>query len=336
LGKKNNKKALARAQKVIGDKAKKSDIKKLEAKGFNSKVIQKAVKKAPEVGNKAATRVERKHTSSSGSSSGSAPKRVHTSSGTKVLWDPKKGKLHNKSADVRYAHDNRNKGTPLTKDSRSEINKMVNKKGYSFSAPKSGQFNTVNLTVGVKGSKERHGTGDGSYYKTTPNSKDSVTLYKAIKSKTKSGGGKGEGKGGGGHSSGSSSRGDNSKNVPGGGTTYEPYSGAPKDPALNSKRPGDVGPPSLGNKPSYAKGTLGPDGSGIQTHWSDTPERLADYGQRMDTYNRENIDWLGRRGEQQERRSAFELAQLAGAMPKQKEEKNPYKDVLDFVKRAGA
>jgi hypothetical protein len=188
---------------------------------------------------------------------------------------------------------------------------------------------------GVKGGIEESGAGDGSAITRTPKSWDSVTLYQRVKEKA--GGGKKEpaGKKGPANTN-PSSGGGSTKNVPGGGTTYEPYSGAPKDPVLSPKGPGDVGPPSLGNKPSYAKGTLGPDGSGIQTHWSDTPERLADYGQRMDAYNRENIDWLGRRGEQQERRSAFELAELAGVMPKQEEEKNPYKDLLDFVKRAGA
>lgn len=327
----SKKEALARAQKIIGDKAKKSDVKKLEEKGFSSKVIAKAVSKAPDAGKKAETRVERKHSSSGG---GNQPKNVYTSGGNKVTWDPKKGRVHNVSEDIRFGKGDYKTGTPLTKDSRKEVNRMV-RDGYSFKAPKKGEFNTVNVRVGTKGGKEVSGTGDGSRITRTPNSWDSVTLYQRVKDKTK-GGGKGKGEGEKRAPKAPSTSSSGGSNVPGGGTVYEPYSGAPKDPSMNSKRPGDSGPPSLGNRPSYESGTLGPEGSGIKTHWSDTPERLADYGSRLGTYNRENIDWLGRRGEQQAGRSAEELMRLAGAMPKQKDEKNPYKDVLDFVKRAGA
>jgi hypothetical protein len=80
-------------------------------------------------------------------------------------------------------------------------------------------------------------------------------------------------------------------------------------------------------------GSTGSDGF-IRTHWSDSPERVADYADRLGTYNQDNIDYLRQQGE----RSSYEMGKYLNAfartIPKAPDTSNGYDDVLGFLSRA--
>jgi len=130
--KKKQQEAVQRAQKFVsGDKLQKSEVKKLESKGFSSKQIQAVASSMGSVGSNAQQRIDNKHSSNSGSNSGSSnssgPSRVQTVGGTHRIRVDGQGRV-NASTGFNYSSS----GIFLTKDAAKKINTKVEKAGGSL------------------------------------------------------------------------------------------------------------------------------------------------------------------------------------------------------------
>ena len=89
--------------------------------------------------------------------------------------------------------------------------------------------------------------------------------------------------------------------------------------------PGDA--PSYGEHNSGTFGATGSDGF-IKTHWGNSPEVLLDYANDLGRYNRSNLEWLERAGQESQRGQEAALMRAVKKAPKFKKSDDSFEQTF--------
>jgi hypothetical protein len=290
VSKKKKQDALQKAQKHIsGSKLTKSEVKTLEKKGFSSKQIS-SVASTMKVGDKAQSRLDSRHTSSSGSSGGRV-QTVGTNRNVKV--DNQGRAIGNPMAGTPYGGgwvtgDSR---LSLNKDQAKKVNKKLDKYGGSLVGGK-GMAVSGYVTITDPGRRQQPKHGGGKI----GGGKHQLAIYAPL---AQGGGKKKDPKppssSGGGRSGGSSS-----SRISGGSSSQDRQQQSAYQRAQDhiSARTPEGRPPEMQIRPGTAV------------------EDIADYTNRLGVFNANYSGWMQDRAEADRYQSGRLLEQFAMGLPK--------------------
>jgi hypothetical protein len=336
--KKKQQQAVQRAQQYVsGSKLQKSEVKKLESKGFSSKQIQ-SVAAGMKVGDKAQSRIDKKHTSSSGGGS----KKVQTVGGDRQLKVDSQGRaIANPQAGTPYAGGYR-PGDPrlsLNDKQANKVNKKVDKYGGSLVG---GKDMSVAGFVTITDPGRRSGMAPNTGYSQVGGGKHQLAIYtpstptvKQPKSSSKTGSTKTSPGSGSGSSSYSSSASPEPISVGGATGNYATVERleqeAPEAP--NFYDTANSFPQNPNFSPTGAPGVGGgSDSSPI--YWDRTAENLFSFSDRLKDHNRQTGQWLSNIAAQNRRESESYLQNFARALPPAPSADQANDSVLSFLEQA--
>jgi hypothetical protein len=339
--KKKQQQAVQRAQQYVsGSKLQKSEVKKLESKGFSSKQIQ-SVAAGMKVGGKAQSRIDSKHSSTGGSSGGGGgggPKRVQTvGTSRNVRVDSQGRAIANPMAGTPYGGGYRS-GDPrlsLNKDQAKKVNKKLDKYGGSLVGGK-GMAVSGYVTITDPGRRQQPKHGGGKI----GGGKHQLAIYApsapAAKQPKSSGKG-GSTKAPSGTSSGSRSSSGGSAPISVGGATGN-YATVEKleqeaPEAPNFYDTANSFPQNPNFSPTGAPGVGGGNGSS-PIYWDRTAENLFSFSDRLKDHNRQTGQWLSNIAAQDRRESESYLQNFARALPPAPSADQANDSVLSFLEQA--
>ena len=348
--KKKQQEAVQRAQKYVsGDKLTKSEVKKLENKGFSSKQIQAVASSVGSVGDKAQGRIDNKHSPSPGSSSGSSgSSRVQTMGGTHQVRVNAQGQAI-ASKGPSYAglsgHPKSNNAY-LTSQAAKKINNKVSKVEGGSLVGGEGMAVSRYVTVTDPG-RRRWPMGS---YATVGGGKRQLAIYAPVAQPGKTGSG------------GKKTPGDKktpSARTSSGSSSSTSGSGAP---LTSTPAPISVGgatgnyatvenleqeAPEAPNfydtansfpvNPNYSptgSGVGGSGGSSSPIYWDRTAENLFSYSDRLGDHNRQTAQWLSNIGAADRGESDAYLQNFARALPPAPDPNEANESVLSFLEQA--
>jgi hypothetical protein len=328
--KKKQQQAVQRAQQYVsGSKLQKSEVKKLESKGFSSKQIQ-SVAAGMKVGGKAQSRIDKKHTSSSGGGS----KKVQTVGGDRQLKVDSQGRaIANPQAGTPYAGGYR-PGDPrlsLNDKQANKVNKKVDKYGGSLVG---GKDMSVAGFVTITDPGRRSGMAPNTGYSQVGGGKHQLAIYAPSAPAAKQP--KSSGKGGSTKAPSGSSSGGSAPISVGGATgnyaTVEKLEQeAPEAP--NFYDTANSFPQNPNFSPTGAPGVGGGNGSS-PIYWDRTAENLFSFSDRLKDHNRQTGQWLSNIAAQDRRESESYLQNFARALPPAPSADQANESVLSFLEQA--
>jgi len=328
--KKKQQEAVQRAQKYVsGNKLTKSEVKKLESKGFNSKQVRAVAGSMKTVGDKAQGRIDNKHAPGPSGSNSSGPSRVQTVGGTHRIRVDGQGRV-NASTRLNYSPS----GVFLTRDAAKKINTKVEKSGGSLTPGKGMAVSRyVTITDPGRRGQPKHGSGR------IGGGKHQLAIYAPV---APAGGRSGSGKK------------DPGKKDPGkkNPATKDPVK---RDPISVGGATGDYRTvekleqeaPKAPNfydtansfpvNPNYSptgSGVAGSGGSANPIYWDRTAENLFSYTDRLGEHNRQTGQWLSDIGAADRRESDAYLQNFARALPPAPDPNEANESVLSFLEQA--